>query len=59
MHRGNNNDDDDDDDDDNDDEGVLCLCTSVVRHRGLIRVTLFLEGHVPQLQHSRHHLQQT
>ena len=42
--------DDDDDDDAN---------TRVVRHGGLVRVTLLLEGHVPQLQDGRHHLQQT
>lgn len=37
----------------------VCVRTSVVRHGGLVRVTLLLEGHVSQLQHSRHHLQQT
>lgn len=43
---------------------VRCLyddsvITCVVWHRGLVRVTLLLKGHVPQLQHSWHHLQQT
>lgn len=33
--------------------------TGVIRHGGLVRVTLLLEGHVPQLQHGRHHLQHT
>lgn len=35
------------------------VCTSVVRHGGLVRVTLLLETHVPQLQHGGHQLQQT
>lgn len=36
-----------------------CVFTCIIRHGGLIRVTLLLEGHVTQLKHRRHDLQQT
>lgn len=36
-----------------------CCSTGVVGHGRLVRVALLLEGHVPQLKHGRHHLQET
>lgn len=36
-----------------------CWSTCVVGHGRLVRVALLLEGHVPQLKHGRHHLQET
>lgn len=36
-----------------------CCGTGVVGHGRLVRVALLLEGHVPQLKHGRHHLQET
>lgn len=34
-----------------------CVFTCVLRHGGLVSVSLFLKDNVAELQHCRHHLQ--